>query len=187
MVVTTVTLGVGVRVRSAGLVSCITLGQEHITLNCPAAIAFQPFDRLRYTILTLSQTQIPDALGHTLYIPRATHPIWPTGAHQRRQHRISTAHGVRIIPDRRSTFLQDHSLILHPEKGSVIVLDVAPLKLQRSTACLRAHCAELTHRASDAGGAVWHGEVAPALVESVNHILRAGAHDGVVVVGRVGS
>lgn len=97
-----------------GLRPCITLCQEHITVDRTAAIAFQPSDSVGDTILTLSQTQVPDALSHTLYLPGPTNPIWSTGAGQRGHHSISAADGVRVIPIRRSTFLQHHSLVLHP-------------------------------------------------------------------------
>lgn len=179
-------MSVGVNVRIASLVPCVTLGQEHIAEDCPAAVAFQPSNRVRGTILTLSWTQISYTLSHTLYVTGPTHPILPSGARQGGQDRISAAQCVRIVPDRRSAFFKDNGLILHPQKRCVIVLHVAPLQLHRSTTRLGAQHADLTHRASDARGAIRHREVALALEESVNHVLWAGADDGVVVVGRVG-
>lgn len=176
----------GIRMGPSSGIPHITLGQEHITINRLTTVAFQPSDGVGHTILALPEAQVPHALGHALNVTRPTNPIRPTRARKRSQHSISSAQPIRVVPNRGPTFLQHNRLILLPEESGVVVLDIATLKLNRTTTRLCAQPAELAHRSCHARGAVGHSEVPAALEEAVNDVVRAGACDVEVVVGRVG-
>lgn len=179
-------MGLGVGVGPTGGVPRVTLSQEHVPVIRRPAIAPQPSDRLPEAILALREAQISRALSHPLHLPRPAHTERSARTRQAGQHGVPAGHGVRVVADGGPAFLEDDGLVLDAEEGGVVVLDVAALELDGAAAVLGAEDAGACDGACDAGGAVGHGEVAAALVETVDDVLGAGADDGVVVVGGVG-
>ena len=164
----------------------ITLTQKHITKHSAAALRLQPPYRLRHAVLTLRRSQVSNALRHATHTLGATDQIRPPGpTTHRREHGVSAAHPVRVIAVRRAALLHRGRLVLNPDKGGVVVLDEAALELHRAPAGQGAQGAEAGDGPGDAGGAVGHGEVGPALVEAVDDVVRDGARDGELVVGGV--
>lgn len=175
-------------------VARVALSQVHLPGSGGPTLSFQPLDGISKAILALAGAQIPGALRHTVIIPRITgperliHPI--IGRLQIRQHIIPPGQRNRSQPDRRSTFLDNLRLVLHPKERDIVVLDEAPVELQRAAARGETECAELTHRARNAARAPVVVEVAAALEEAVDGVRRARAgalvNGEVVVVGEGG-
>lgn len=178
-------IGPGVNTGPTGGVPSITLPQKHIPKHRPTALRLQPPNRLRQAILALPHAQVPNTLRHPLNVLGPPNPVGSTRPIQPRKHRITSPHLIRALTIGRPTFLHHHSLVLRSNERDIIVLYEAALELHGAPTRLGAEGSEMGDGSGHTRGAVRHGHVGAALVEPVDDVLRARAHDGVLVVGGV--